>query len=438
MSKITCPNCKKEFEPSNNEYADLVKQVRNKEFNDELERRTKENDKLLKAAVEKAELITNSKNSKEIQELKNQIIELKTINENAKKIQDMAVEKALSDSKHQIETLNNKLSDEKTRIDLAVSKAVDSYKEQLNSKNSQIVELNNKVDSIKKDAALNEKNTIEKYKTQIELKDQEIEKWKSYRYGDSTKDLGESLEKYCHDAFEEIRADAYPRAYFEKDNESVKEDGESKGTKGDFIFKDYSTDGIELVSILFDMKAEKDTTETKKTNESHLKKLDSDRIKKGCEYAVLVSTLEADSKLYNRGIVDVSHRYPKMFVIRPQFFLAIIGLIRNLALKSYEYKKEVVIYKNEHLDITNFEESVKNIAAKIAGDYGFASQKYDEVDKMCDDIINKVNNFREAFRIAKGHIKTAQNRLDDLSIRKLTKNNPTMKEKFEKLKKEEN
>lgn len=437
MHKIECPHCHKEFEPSNESYADLVNQVRNKEFNAELDRRAKDNDKLLKAAVEKAELLANSKNAKEIEALNKQITELKAINENAKKIQDMVVEKALADSKHEIEMLNGKLSAEKDRIDLAVSKAVDSYKTELNNKNTEIVALNNKVDSVKKDAELKTKDVIEKYKTQIEIKDQEIEKWKSYRYGDSTKDLGESLEKYCRDAFEEVRADAYPHAYFEKDNESVKEEGETKGSKGDFIFKDYSSDGVELVSILFDMKTEKDTTENKRTNESHLKKLDADRTKKGCEYAVLVSTLEEDSKLYNRGIVDVSHKYQKMFVVRPQFFLAIIGLIRNLSLKNYEYKKQIVVYRNEHLDISNFEESVKGIAAKIASDYGFASEKYEEVDKMCEDIIKKVNNFREAFRIAKGHIGTAQNRLDDLSIRKLTKNNPTMKEKFDNLKKKE-
>ena len=333
--------------------------------------------------------------------------------------------------------LEEKLKGTDKDTQLAVSKAIEATKEEIAKRDSELLGLKAQLFQTKQQAEDAALKTKEQYEFVIKAKEEEIQRWKEYRMGDSTKDLGENLEQYCHDAFDEIRADAYPNAYFEKDNESVKEEGETKGSKGDFIFRDYSPDGIELVSIMFDMKTEKDTTETKKTNESHLKKLDSDRNKKGCEYAVLVSTLEEDSKLYNRGIVDVSHRYPKMFVVRPQFFLAIIGLIRNMALKSYEYKKQVAVYENEHWDLANFEKAVKTVADKITADYSKAGALYDQVDKMCDDMIKKISAFRDTFRKAQGHIGAAQNQLDNLSIRKLTKNNPTMKEKFEALENKE-
>lgn len=244
--------------------------------------------------------------------------------------------------------------------------------------------------------------------------------------GDSTKDLGESLEQYCHDAFDEVRAVAYPEAYFEKDND-VDEEG-----KGDFIFRDFQ-DGIETVSIMFEMKNQKDTTKTKHKNEDFFSKLDKNRTSKGCEYAVLVSTLEEDSKLYNNGIVDVSHRYPKMFVIRPQFFLTIIGLIRTMAKNTFAYKKQVVEYQRENLDITNFEAAVRQIAEKINNDYEKAGAIYSEVDKMCDDIVKKVEDFRKNFKTAAGWIEKARNQLPNLEVRKLTRGNQTMKEKFAKL-----
>ena len=286
------------------------------------------------------------------------------------------------------------------------------------------------MDKAKAEAINQAQDLKDKYEFELNARQQEIEKWKNFRLGDSTKDLGESLEQYCSDAFNEVRSYAYPRAYFEKDNE-VDEEG-----KGDFIFKDYAEDGTEIVSIMFEMKNQKDTTKTKHKNEHFFDKLDKNRTSKGCEYAVLVSTLEEDSKLYNSGIVDVSHKYQKMFVIRPQFFLSIIGLIRNLSINNLKYRRQVEAYKNQNLDINNFEEAVKAIGEKINADYTKANAIYSDVDKMCDDIVKKVETFRKQFRVAAGHIGAAVNQLPNLEVRKLTKNNPTMKAKFEELDKD--
>ncbi len=341
-------------------------------------------------------------------------------------------EKEVADLKSTISVLEEKLKNSDNQTALAISKATGSIKEELIKKEQEINQLKNDVKDAKKDSALSETQLKEKYEFMLKAKDEEIQRYKDFRLGDSTKDLGESLEQYCHDAFDEIRAVAYPRAYFEKDNDS------SEGSKGDFIFKDYSDDNIETVSIMFEMKNQKDDTEHKHKNEDFFKKLDKDRTAKGCEYAVLVSTLEEDSKLYNSGIVDVSHRYPKMFVVRPQFFLTIIGLIRNMALNTYAYKKQVITYQRENLDITNFEAAVRAVADKINTDYDKAAAIYSEVDNMCDGIVTKVEKFRSEFKKATGWIEKAKNQLPNLEVRKLTRGNATMKEKFAELDQKEN
>ena len=342
-------------------------------------------------------------------------------------------EKEIAELKSTISVLEEKLKGSDKETALAVAKAVESIKEELNRKEQEITKLKGDVDGVKKDGELSAQQMKEKYDLIIKMKDEEIERYKSFRMGDSTKDLGESLEQYCHDAFDEIRAVAYPKAYFEKDNE-VDEEG-----KGDFIFRDYAEDGTEIVSIMFEMKNQKESTDkaNKHKNEDFFKKLDKNRTSKGCEYAVLVSTLEEDSKLYNSGIVDVSHKFPKMFVVRPQNFLAIIGLIRNMALNSLAYKKQVIAYQRENVDITNFEAAVRTVAEKINNDYEKAGAIYAEVDKMCDDIVTKVEKFRKEFKTAAGWIEKAKNQLPNLEVRKLTRGNPTMKEKFDSLKDEE-
>jgi len=388
MIKVTCPNCNTSFDLDQSQYDALLADVKNAEFKRELDARSEEIKKRFEAEKSENEIKLNA----------------------------------------EIEILKNKLNTQNINTELEVNKVKNQYTEMLSKNAIEITKLQNSLANANKDSEVNKATLKESYEIQLRLKDEEIEKWKNFRISDSTKDLGESLENYCKEAFDQIRADAYPNAYFEKDNEVF------EGSKGDFVFKDFK-DGIEILSIMFEMKNQKDDTEHKHKNEDFFKKLDSDRNKKGCEYAVLVSTLEDDSKLYNKGIVDVSYKYQKMYVVRPQFFLAIIGLLRNMALNNFTYKQQVVLYENEHMDIANFESSVKAVTDKITADYAKAGAIYSEVDEMCEKIIKNITAFREKFRIAAGHLGAAQNQLDNLSVRKLTKNNPTMQQKFAELKK---
>lgn len=398
MPKIVCPHCHQEIELGKDAYNSLLNDI----SKEELEKRVRER-------IEDIESRIKAQYELQSQQIKN--------NQDAK-IKELEAKNSL---------LNEKLNGNKKDIDLAVNSATSDLKDELAKKNEEIAQLKGDIKNINNSSELEKKQLQEKFDFDLKAKDDEIKHWKEYRMGDSTKDIGESLEQYCHDKFDEIRTYAYPNAYFEKDNEVV------GGTKGDFIFKDYSDDDLEneIVSIMFEMKNQKEDGDTK--NESHLKKLDSDRVKKKCEYAVLVSTLEPESNLYNSGIVDVSYRYEKMFVVRPQFFLTIIGLIKNMAKTRFEYKRQVIQYQKENLDITNFENAVRVVAQKINDDYENASKQYDKVEKMCDDMIKKLTDFKEAFRLGQKWIGVAQNQLPELEIRKLTKNNPTMKEKFDSL-----
>lgn len=399
MKTIKCPKCGEPINLDKSDYDALLNELETAE----IEKRVQSQTKLIEQKL-------------------NAQYELKVSKANTSK------EAEISDLKAVISVLEQKLKNADETAELAISRALKDVKEELNDKEKEIIVLNSKVEASKKDASLEAQKLKESYEYQLSMKDSEIERWKNYRVGDSTKDIGENLEKYCKEAFEEIRATAYPRAYFEKDNIA------SEGTKGDFIFRDYTEDGIELVSIMFDMKTEKDTTEKKKTNESHLSKLDSDRTKKGCEYAVLVSTLEEDSKVYNKGIVDMSYKYPKTFVVRPQFFLAIIGLIRSMALSNLPYRRSLIEYQNENIDVSRFEETVKAVMAKVNNDYAWAGKLYDGVEKMVDDMIKKLTDLKDNFRKSAGHLLTATHHVEDLSIRKLTRKNPTMKAKFDALK----
>ena len=403
MAKIKCPKCEHEFELSQDSYNDLLNEIASEEVAKRVSEQTKQIEDKYKAQLEL-----------ESNKIKNK--------------QDITI----SELEKSIAVLKEKLSNTDNEIQIAVAKALEKSNSELNLKQQEIIKLQNEVESTKKDSQINEKRLKENFDFQLNAKEDEVKHWKEFRMGDSTKDLGESLEKYCQDEFSSIRSFAYPRAYFEKDNE-VDEEG-----KGDFIFKDYSEDGTELVSIMFEMKNQKDNTDkaNKHKNEDFFKKLDKNRTSKGCEYAVLVSTLEEDSKLYNSGIVDVSYRYPKMFVVRPQNFLAIIGLLKNMAINNLKYKQQVIAYRKENIDVTNFEAAVKAVAEKITNDYEKADKIYSEVDKMCDDIVKKVENFRKEFKTATGWIEKAKNQLPNLEVRKLTKGNPTMKEKFDNLDKE--
>lgn len=399
MAEIKCPKCGEVIKLDKSSYDALLSEIEKEEIEKRLNIQIKQIEAKYKAEYE---LEINKQKS----------------------TQDGIV----SNLKKTIAILEEKLIGADKDIELAVSRALESARAELSKKEQEIAKLKGDVVSSQKDGELSIQQLKEKYEFMLKAKDEEIEKYKNFRMGDSTKDLGESLEQYCHDAFDEIRSVAYPRAYFEKDND-VDEEG-----KGDFIFRDYAEDGTEIVSIMFEMKNQKDTTKTKHKNEHFFDKLDKNRTSKKCEYAVLVTTLEEDSKLYNSGIVDVSYRYQKMFVVRPQNFLAIIGLLRSMALNNLAYKQQVIAYQRENVDITNFEAAVRTVAEKINNDYEKAGAIYSEVDKMCDDIVTKVEKFRKEFKTAAGWIEKAKNQLPNLEVRKLTKGNPTMKEKFEELK----
>ena len=398
MAEIKCPKCGEIIKISKDDYNALLNDIEKEEIDNRVEERVKNIEKQYAAEYKLKANEFENKQQVQIGELTNQISVLKEQIKNA---------------------------DDKTKI--AVIEAEGSLKDELSKKNEEIIKLKNEISNVKKDEAISNQKLKDDFEFQLKAKDEEIKRWKEFQVGDSTKDLGESLEKYCSDSFDEIRPVAYPDADFHKDTE-VDEEG-----KGDFIFRDYK-EGIELVSIMFEMKNQKDTTKTKHKNEDFFDKLDKNRKTKGCEYAVLVSTLEEDSKLYNRGIVDVSHVYPKMYVVRPQFFLTIISLISTMARNSFADKKRLIEYQQENLDITNFESNVRTIAEKITNDYEKAEAIYSEVDKMCDDIIKKVENFRKQFKTATNWVEKAKKQLPDLEVRKLTRGNKTMKEKFEELK----
>lgn len=399
MIKITCPNCKHEIELDKNSYNELLNDI----ASEEVDKRVKEQARAIEETY-KAKLALEQTKAKADQE------------------------KELASLKEKYARLEEQLKNSDSKTELEVNKANALSQEKINLKEQEIIKLKAEMDKAKVEALNQAQDLKEKYEFELAARQQEIEKWKNFRLGDSTKDLGESLEQYCSDAFNEVRSYAYPRAYFEKDNE-VDEEG-----KGDFIFKDYAEDGTEIVSIMFEMKNQKDTTKTKHKNADFFDKLDKNRTSKRCEYAVLVSTLEEDSKLYNTGIVDVSYRYQKMFVVRPQNFLSIIGLIRSMALNNLTYKQQVIAYQKENADITHFEEAVRAVAEKINTDYDNAAKQYDKVEKMCDDMIKKLQDLKETFRLGQKWLGTAQNQLPNLEIRKLTHNNPTMKAKFDALK----
>ena len=304
------------------------------------------------------------------------------------------------------------------------------YKELINSKDQEIVSLNNKIDLNKKEAEIKQNNLIEQQRLELKAKDEQIAYYKDMKLKLSTKLVGESLEQHCQNAFNSIRMTAFPHAYFEKDNDS------SSGEKGDFIFKEYTEEGAELISIMFEMKNENDETATKHKNEDFFAKLDKDRKTKNCEYAILVSMLEPESELYNAGIVDVSYKYPKMYVVRPQCFIPIITLLRNASLNASKYKNELMIARNQSIDVTNFENSLLDFQDKFNKNYNLASQRFNSAIEEIDKTIDHLNKVKEGLLGADRNLRLANDKAQDLSIKKLTRNNPTMKEAFDKAKNE--
>jgi len=414
---VKCPSCNEVFKVDDSVYNTIVKQVRDQQFHEELNTRL--------------DIVNNEKNSaiklKE-SELKNifqsqlsqKQREIDILKEKSKA--DLVEEVSKKDS--QIRNLQSKLDNADTLKELALTNAIkDIEKERDHLKN----ELNNKEiekELLEKSLQADFKNKLENKDIAIQLKEDEIDRLKDFKQKQSTKMLGESLEQHCEVEFNKLRATAFQNAYFEKDNDA------SGGTKGDYIFRESDSNNNEVVSIMFEMKTENDITFTKKKNEDFFQKLDKDRLQKSCEYAVLVSTLEANNEFYNTGIVDVSYRHKKMYVIRPQFFIPMITLLRNAGLKSLEYKQQLNIIKNQNIDISDFEDKIIQFRDGFNKNYLNAASQFETAMVEIDKSISHLNKIKEALRLTSTHLNRANNKAEDLTIKKLTYGNPTMKEKF--------
>ena len=332
----------------------------------------------------------------------------------------------------QIEQLKAQIAAGDKDKQIAVIAAVDAQKEALAQKDRQIMQLQGQLKEAEKDSLIKEQNLRENFNAQLKAKDAAIDFYKDLKTKMSTKMVGETLEQHCETEFNKLRATAFQNAYFEKDNDA------KSGSKGDYIFRDKTEDGVEFLSIMFEMKNETDTKSTKHKNEDFFKELDKDRTEKGCEYAVLVSLLESDSELYNSGIVDVSYRYPKMYVIRPQFFIPLITLLRNASLNSAQYRRQVTEYREQNIDITNFEEKLNDFRDKFDRNIQVASEKFNTAIKEIDATINHLQKIRSALVSSDNNLHYANDKVQDLTIRRLTYKNPTMKQKFAELKKDKN
>lgn len=432
MEEIKCPKCGTVFKVDESGFAAILKQIRDKEFEKELKNR----EELLRTEAEQNEKIAkmefDSVLQKKISEKENEILRIKTESEKKTaelkaKIEGFENEKKLAIAAKDLEIsgLKNEIKNEKNLAEAAKQSA-------LQAQEKQISDLRNRLEITKKEHELNENSIREKYRTQLEMKDEEIARIKDFKTKLSTKMVGEDLEQFCWNEFNKVRAAAYRNATFEKDNEAVREEGEAKGTKGDFIFRESSDDGTEFISIMFEMKNESDTTATKHKNEDFLDTLDKNRRKKNCEYAVLVSMLEQESEFYNNGIVE-SYRYPKMYIIRPQFFLPLISLLRNAALESQSYRRQLAEVRNQNIDITNFENDLNQFKTAFGRNYELASKKFQDAVKEIDDTIKILEKIKANLIGSENNLRLANNKAEELTVRKLTKNNPTMAAKFKEI-----
>ena len=425
MQEIKCPKCGEVFQIDEAGYAEIVKQVRNREFNDELQRQKSAMDSEKKMAVELAVSKANSEKDNQIAALKNQLEVRNNELNNMKDKSAAELKIALSQKEQEISQLRSTIEANKTKTELQVKTA-------LQEKESLIQDLQSKLKIEQSESLLRENNLKEQYNAQLKAKDETIAFYKDFKAKESTKQIGEDLEQYCLAEFNKNRAIGFQNAYFEKDNEVSK----SSGSKGDFIFRDFSGEGedkIEFISIMFEMKNQADETATKHKNEDFFKELDKDRNEKHCEYAVLVSMLEEDNDYYNTGIVDVSYKYPKMYVIRPQFFIQIITILRNAALNSLEYKREIAQIKNQNIDITNFESDLNLFKDKFLNNVDLAMRQHSSAIEEIDKAIKTLQKIKDLFEKSDNNLRLANNKLEDLTIKKLTRNNPTMKQKFDEL-----
>ncbi len=426
MNEIKCPKCGTVFEIDEASYDSIVKQIRDREFDKEVNLREeqhkldKENSIKLAEAHIKEELgLKLNEKDLEISELK---LSLKTKEEQAANKVEKEYQEKLNKLLLEITELKNKIQLQESKNELDIEKAV-------SEKNQKISDLSSELALKGKEFELKENTIKESYESKLKAKDEQIAYYKDFKAKQSTKMIGESLEQHCSVEFNRLRP-LFKNAYFEKDNDA------RTGSKGDFIFRDYDDEGNEIVSIMFEMKNEADKTATKHKNEDFLKELDKDRKEKKCEYAVLVSLLEADNDYYNDGIVDVSHLYDKMYVIRPQFFIPLITLIRNLANKSLEYKKELDVIKNQNIDITHFEENINTFKEGFGRNYRLAAERFQKAIEEIDKTIDHLQKTKEHLLKTNDNLRLANNKAEDLTIKRLTHNNPTMSKMFEELEKD--
>ena len=430
MPEIKCPNCGNLFTIDQNQYDDLIREVRNDVFEKEIQQRLNIEKEKLESSFKVQQMQSSNENQNKIRELQSQIDSLKNIIANNELTKNSAIAEAINKKEIELKNKDLEISNLQSKLDNQALSLDMKYKELINSKDQEIVSLNNKIDLNKKEAEIKQNNLIEQQRLELKAKDEQIAYYKDMKLKLSTKLVGESLEQHCQNAFNSIRMTAFPHAYFEKDNDS------SSGEKGDFIFKEYTEEGAELISIMFEMKNENDETATKHKNEDFFAKLDKDRKTKNCEYAILVSMLEPESELYNAGIVDVSYKYPKMYVVRPQCFIPIITLLRNASLNASKYKNELMIARNQSIDVTNFENSLLDFQDKFNKNYNLASQRFNSAIEEIDKTIDHLNKVKEGLLGADRNLRLANDKAQDLSIKKLTRNNPTMKEAFDKVKNE--
>jgi hypothetical protein len=461
MHEIICPHCGKAFKIDEAGYADILKQVRDSDFEKQLHERLELAEQDKHNAIELAQAKVTSELQKIASAKDAKIQELKARLDAGEVARKLAVTEALSVVEKERDALSNKLEkarhDQQAASELAKAKLANELQKAAAVKEAEIQDLKAKLEAsnitkklaiteavsivekerdelksglqrVELEKHLAEKSLKEKYETQIKDRDDAIERLRDMKARLSTKMVGETLEQHCETEFNRIRATAFPRAYFEKDNDA------RSGSKGDYVFRDLDEDGTEIVSIMFEMKNESDETATKKKNEDFLKELDKDRTEKGCEYAVLVSLLEPESDLYNTGIVDVFHRYPKMYIVRPQFFIPIITLLRNAAMKSLNYKSELALVRAQNLDITRFEAQLSDFKTAFGRNWRLASDGFEEAVKRIDEAIKDLEKTKDALYKSANNLRLANDKAEDLTIKKLTRGNPTMAAKFVELK----
>lgn len=428
MNEIKCPKCGEIFQVDENHYAAIVKQVKDKEFSKELKNRKQqfENDKKNLARIIKLEL--EKEFNKELNDKEAKITELEFEIKAKEETFVAKLGEFIAVKDKEVLQLQNKLKNFNKDKDLQIANIMTDMSNKLTAQENFILKLTNESELAEKEFKLREQSLKDQYENQLRFKDEEIERYKDFKAKLSTKMVGETLEQHCEIEFNRLRATGFQNAYFEKDNDA------KSGSKGDYIFRDKDSEGDEFISIMFEMKNEMDTTSTKKKNEDFLKELDKDRREKNCEYAVLVSLLEPESELYNSGIVDVSHKYPKMYVIRPQFFIPIITLLRNAALNSLEYRRELSLVKAQNIDVSNFEAAMNDFKDKFSKNYELASRKFKTAIEEIDKTIDHLQKTKEALLSSENNLRLANNKAEDLSIKRLTKNNPTMQAKFNEMK----